>query len=205
MKSILYYVHDPMCSWCWGFEPVRKQLFEVLAGRLEIRRLVGGLAPDSDVPMPLAMQTSLQQIWHKIEQVIPGTQFNFDFWSNCNPRRSTYPSNRAILAAKLQGQNFDGLMTLGIQHAYYLHAKNPSNEDVLIELAREIGLDVIQFEKDLNSETTQQLLMDEIKFTRSLGMNSFPSLALNNDGNMTPIPLDYIDPNIMLKAIEKTL
>ena len=24
--AVLYYVHDPMCSWCWGFVPVQQQL-----------------------------------------------------------------------------------------------------------------------------------------------------------------------------------
>jgi putative protein-disulfide isomerase len=30
MKNILYYVHDPMCSWCWGFETTRQKIFDEL-------------------------------------------------------------------------------------------------------------------------------------------------------------------------------
>ena len=25
MQPILYYVHDPMCSWCYGFEATRQE------------------------------------------------------------------------------------------------------------------------------------------------------------------------------------
>ena len=87
MKPTLIYVHDPMCSWCWGFEPVRAQLFAALDGRIPIRRLVGGLAPDSDAPMPAEMRLGLQQTWRRIQHTIPGSEFNFDFWSECSPRR----------------------------------------------------------------------------------------------------------------------
>ncbi len=49
MQDTLIYVHDPMCSWCWGFTSVYKQLVDQLPADIEIRRLVGGLAPDSEL------------------------------------------------------------------------------------------------------------------------------------------------------------
>ena len=200
-KITLYYVHDPMCSWCWGFEPVRKQLFEALADKLNIQSLVGGLAPDSDLAMPKEMQNILQQTWQKIQQTIPGTQFNFDFWTQCSPRRSTYPSNRAIIAAKLQNKKNVSLMSLKIQQAYYLQAKNPSDNSTLIQLANELNLDIVRFTQDLTSNTVQQLLLDEIALARSLGGNSFPSLILKKDEQLIPISLDYNNVTSMLEQI----
>ncbi len=79
MKSTLIYVHDPMCSWCWGFSEVYRQLVEKLPPGLKVERLVGGLAPDSNAAMPEQMQMMLQQTWQRIEQMIPGVNFNFDF------------------------------------------------------------------------------------------------------------------------------
>ena len=125
MDATLIYVHDPMCSWCWGFEPTRKKFFAAVEDRLPIRRLVGGLAPDSDVPMAEEMRAMLQQTWQRIQQTIPGTEFNFHFWQVCTPRRSTYPANRAVLAARLQGEGYDPAMTHRIQQAYYLEARKP--------------------------------------------------------------------------------
>ena len=55
MNSTLIYVHDPMCSWCWGFEKIRQQLFASLKGQINIRSLVGGLAIDSNEAMPKEM------------------------------------------------------------------------------------------------------------------------------------------------------
>ena len=202
MRDTLIYVHDPMCSWCWGFEPTRKIIFETVADRMQIRRMVGGLAPDSDQPMPDSMRLMLQQTWQRIEQSIPGTRFNYAFWDECSPRRSTYPANRAVIAAREQGESFDPLMTARIQQAYYLEAKNPSDNSVLVELAADIGLDFERFAESLESDATQQQLLTEIESTRAMGINSFPSLAVHRDGILRHIGLSYTDPEAMLSQIE---
>jgi len=202
MATILYYAHDPMCSWCWGFEPTRRAIFDAVSGRMQIRRIVGGLAPDSDDPMPVAMATMLQQTWKRIEQTIPGTRFNHAFWRECSPRRSTYPANRAVIAAREQGDEYDEAMTGRIQQAYYLQAKNPSDNSTLIELAAEIGLDAERFAQSLVSESIQQALLTEIQGARSMGINSFPSLAVAKAGELQHIGLNYRDAEAMLSQIE---
>jgi len=202
MQDTLIYVHDPMCSWCWGFEATRQKIFAAVAGRMQIRRMVGGLAPDSDVPMPEAMRSMLQQTWQRIEQMIPGTEFNFEFWQKCSPRRSTYPANRAVIAAREQGDEFDAKMTARIQRAYYLEAKNPSDESTLIELAADIGLDADLFATSLIAESTQHKLITEIQATREIGIDSFPSLAVHKAGGLRHIGLSYTDPEAMLRQIE---
>jgi len=202
MQDTLIYVHDPMCSWCWGFEPTRQKIFAAIAGRMQIRRMVGGLAPDSDAPMPEAMRSMLQQTWQRIEQMIPGTEFNFDFWQKCSPRRSTYPANRAVIAAREQGDEFDAQMTARIQQAYYLEARNPSDNSTLIELATDIGLDSERFATSLVADITQQKLVAEIQATREMGIDSFPSLAVQKADGLHHIGLNYIRPEAMLREIE---
>ena len=202
MQDTLIYVHDPMCSWCWGFEPTRQKIFEAVAGRMQIRRMLGGLAPDSEVPMPAAMRSMLQQTWQRIEQMIPGTEFNFEFWQKCSPRRSTYPANRAVIAAREQGDEFDSRMTARIQRAYYLEAKNPSDESTLIELATDIGLDADLFATSLIAESTQHKLITEIQTTREMGIDSFPSMVVQKADGLRHIGLNYTQPEVMIREIE---
>ncbi len=199
--TTLIYVHDPMCSWCFGFEPTRRRIFEELEDEMPIRRVLGGLAPDSDEPMPDSMRRGLQQTWQHIEQVIPGTRFNFDFWTRCEPRRSTYPANRAVIAAREQGEAFDALMTARIQQAYYREARNPSDDRTLIELAGDLNLDTALFAEALGSAETQQKLLAEIAYARSIGADSFPSLLVQSQGGLRPIALNYTDPDAMLREI----
>lgn len=191
MKPVLYYIHDPMCSWCWGFRPVWNEVQQSLSGRFDIRYILGGLAPDSDEAMPLPMQHAISDTWKRIQQEIPDTAFNFDFWTLSQPRRSTYPACRAIIACRNQQPQLASTMLLSIQQAYYLQAKNPSDLNVLLELSEKLGLDVKRFANDIQSDLCQNALLKEIEFCRSIGVNSFPSLILKHGKSYTSIDIDY--------------
>lgn len=149
MNLTLFYIHDPMCSWCYAFESRFCALQKTLPVSIRVIRLAGGLAPDTTAIMPVELQKNIQQIWHRIEQTVPNIQFNYDFWTANTPIRSTYPACRAVLAAKKQAANFEDKMINAIQAAYYQKAKNPSSQSTLLECATEIGLDVSNFAHDL--------------------------------------------------------
>ncbi len=195
---ILYYVHDPMCSWCWGFKPTWTEIKTKLPEQVELKYLLGGLAPDSNEPMLETMQSDIAGYWRRIQQHIPGTEFNFDFWDKCEPRRSTYPACRAVIAARQQNPDLELEMIEKIQYAYYMDAKNPSDDSTLISLATDLGLDKDQFEKELNALETQQQLESEMMLGRQIGAQGFPSMILVKDQQAQYLPLDY-------NSAEKTL
>ncbi|MEO1925832.1 MAG: DsbA family protein [Gammaproteobacteria bacterium] len=199
--TTLYYVHDPMCSWCWAFRPSLNALLAELPEQIDVIRLLGGLAVDSDEPMPDATKAYVQRNWQAIEQRVPETKFNYDFWEYCQPRRSTYPACRAVIAARAQGKEFDKKMTLAIQQAYYLQARNPSDVSVLTELAIEVGLDKDKFNAGLLSAETDEILQKEINLSRQLGLNSFPGLLLDTGDKQIRIDPEYLNADIMLKKM----
>jgi len=202
--NTLFHIHDPMCSWCWAFKPTWEKIRASVAsngliyssgdstgGALVLRNVVGGLAADSDEPMPGDMQRMLQANWQRIQRTVPGTQFNFDFWASAKPRRSTYPACRAVLCAKNQSIEFEEPMITAIQHAYYLQAKNPSDSEVLIQLAADIGCDQTEFAAQLISPEIEAALQREFLLVRELGVQGFPSLVLQLGDNLFPIAVDY--------------
>lgn len=201
----LYYVHDPMCSWCWAFRPIYLSLLEHLPQEIEFIKLLGGLAPDTDKPMPSETRNYVISQWQKIQHEVPDTQFNYDFWRLCKPRRCTYPACRAVIAARQQNLQFDDSMTLAIQQAYYLHAKNPSDLDTLIELAEEIGCDSQQFANDIDNANIEKQLQHELSTARALGLNSFPGFLLTDGKNYKHIQPDYHNADRILFDISKGL
>ncbi len=193
--ATLYYAHDPMCSWCWAFAPAFESLETLLSPmvgeRLQIHKLLGGLAADSDMPMPEPMRQFLQQTWMTIQQRAPGTVFNFDFWSRCQPRRSTWPACRAVIAARTQGAGRDTAMNRAIQHAYYLDARNPSERNTLVELAGEIDLNVPRFAAALDAPDTRAAHAMEMERARRLGIQGFPGLVLVSGDRVREIRVDF--------------
>ena len=190
-----------MCSWCWGFSHTWNKVKNSLPSEINVQYVLGGLAPDSSEVMPNKMREYIQMNWHKIEQKIPGVSFNYTFWDSCTPKRSTYPACRAVIAVKNQNSELEQTMVKLIQQAYYLEAKNPSEDDVLISLAKTLDLDIKQFTQDLNSEPTQQLLSNDIALMQSMGVSSFPSLVLQTTNRIKSITIDYNNPKLILNQI----
>lgn len=193
-KTALYYGHDPMCSFCWAFHPAWSQIKTELANQfphIELVYTMGGLAPDSDQPMPEDLRQKLIATWRYIQQHIPGTRFNYDFWTSQQARRSTYPSCRAVMAIKILKPDLEDQMILTIQHAYYLNAQNPSNEDTLVKCAESIGLDATQFTETIRSQECDQAFAVDRELSAELGISSFPTLVLSRGNNRFRIPIDY--------------
>ena len=227
--NTLYYIHDPICSWCYAFKPILKKLRQQLPEEMEFSSLLGGLAPDTDLPMPAEMRQQLQATWQRIEQKVPSIQFNYNFWANwqqTHPRRSTYPACRAVIAAHIFDHSFDQsfdqsfdhssdtqqsehkyeeLMIDAIQTAYYQNALNPSNDYVLIKLATDIGLDKQQFQSELQAKQTQLDLEKQITQCRQMNALSYPTLILKIDQSFWPVSIDYLSPTSILETIQMLL
>lgn len=198
---ILHYIHDPMCSWCWAFRPVWAAIRAQLPDDVRTNQLLGGLAPDTPDQMPHEMRRKIREIWRTIERNVPGTRFNFDFWDLCIPRRATLPACRAVIAARQQGVQFEERMILALQTAYYLQARNPSDESTLVSIAGETGLDPARFAADLGSEPTDRQLQQEIASARRMAVDGFPSLVLEEGAGLRPLRIDYRDPNVVLQQL----
>lgn len=188
-KPILYYVYDPMCSWCWGYRKTWQALQAQLNGIVDIVYQVGGLAPDNNAPMSNDMRDFLQATWLKISHRL-GTQFNFEFWTSCQPKRSTYPACRAVIVAR--HQHLEQEMYYAIQQAYYLHAQNPSLDSTLVAIANTLGMKDEGFKKALKSQSVQQQLLAEISKVQQMPIRGFPSLVLELQGEYTPVDINYL-------------
>ena len=200
--ATLYYFHDPMCSWCWGYRPTVQRLFSALPESVTRTNILGGLAPDSDEPMPKAQREAIASHWRSIEETL-GTEFNHNFWTQCEPRRSTYPACRAVIAATKQGR--EEAMIEAIQKAYYLEAQNPSDLDTLQRLAEQLGLEARTFNADIASSDTESELQKQLRFTRESGVSGFPSLVLEKDGRLAPVSIDYKNHETSLDEIRQAL
>lgn len=205
-ESSLYYVGDPMCSWCFAFQETIEQVRSELPPAIRFRYVMGGLAPDSDVLMPEETQRYVQENWRVIEAQT-STRFNWDFWTSCKPRRSTYPSCRSVIAVGLQDEQAIPLMFAAIQRGYYLDAKNPSDVDTLIEIARnlEVDLDIDQLKVDMKSENVEKLLQEDFALRRRIRGGGFPSLILEHHQSIVPIQDGWGQTSDVLNRLRQVL
>lgn len=186
------YVMDPMCAWCYGFEP-ELETFLTQYPQAHVEWIMGGLAPDSNVPMPDDLQQTISNYWHQIEASTT-VAFNHDYWQVNTPYRSTYPACRAVIAAKSIASENTPKMVKAIQSAYYQQAMNPSLAQTLIECAKAIGLEESVFKKAFESEKTEQEFQQHLNLCRQLQVGGFPALFYISEENQAfPIALGYSD------------
>lgn len=180
MSPTIYYVVDPMCSWCWGFAPVWREFVSEIPESVAVVDLMGGLAPDNEAPMDSARRQYVQDAWGAVK-ARTGAEFNFEFWNKCEPKRSTYPACRAVIAAGEQASGARSLMYDAIQRAYFLEARNPSDAEALECVAGEIGLDRKQFTEDLGSDHINRIFQLELESVAKLGVSGFPTIVVKRE------------------------
>ena len=190
-----------MCSWCWAFKPIWQKILTSLPQNLTVEYLLGGLAPDNDNPMSPETRKFIMDNWRRVQDTVPATEFNYEFWRLNIPKRSTFIACRAVISAKIQNPKFERAMIDEIQYAYYLKAQNPSEKIILFNLAEDIGLNVQAFKQDLNSTRVNNSLIKEIEFSRMMPINGFPSLVLSKNNTLTQIRINYINANFTINQI----
>lgn len=184
------YVMDPMCSWCYAFQPELDAFLEKHRAA-EVVWIMGGLAPDNTEPMDDNLKQTISSYWHQIEKQ-SSVLFNHDFWELNTPFRSTYPACRAVIASESLKVNTSQSMVSAIQEAYYRKAENPSFEETLVACACSIGLDKNQFQDVVRSELTEQGLQQHLNITHQLQVSGFPALFYVNDRSEAyPLTLGY--------------
>ncbi|NTS78770.1 DsbA family protein [Catenovulum sp. SM1970] len=186
----LVYVMDPMCAWCYAFAP---ELAAFLSenSQLELDLIMGGLAPDTQEPMPQEMRETIAGYWHQIEAKTQ-IKFNHKYWQMNTPYRSTYLACRAVIAASHMIEDGARLMIEAIQTAYYQQAKNPSLTDTLCDCASTIEIDVNQFNQHLTSQHTQAEFIQHLAISQQFGVTGFPALFyINDDKYVLPLTLGF--------------
>jgi len=175
----LLYIADPMCSWCWGFAPILAEVEARLDRSVTLRFVMGGLAPDSTEPMSAETKEYVQRAWRAVAERT-GARFNHEFWERCEPRRSTWPACRAVLAAESLRPGAGVPMFRAIQRAYYLEARDPSDPATLLDLASEAEppFERAAYAARLASEEVRRRLAADFETRDRLGAGGFPTLGL---------------------------
>ncbi len=104
---------------------------------------------------------------------------------------STLPAFEAAWCASQQGDALGHAYDLRIRHAFFAQSRNIERRDVLVELAREVGLDVPLFTRQLDSGDARQHILQEGQLGRDrYRVHGTPTLMLA-DGTKLRHPIAY--------------
>jgi len=175
---------DPVCTWCWGSEPVLRKLETWYGDKLRIRYVMGGLVEDirafydraNDIGGdPERSNAQIARHWLEASERhgMPVQIEGFRLFSA--ETVSTYPQNIAFKAAELTNPGLAARYLRRQREASAAEARETGRSEVLIELASDVGLDVATFIGHLEDGSAEQAFRADLETTRRYGARGFPT------------------------------
>ncbi|HHD75357.1 MAG TPA: DsbA family protein [Campylobacterales bacterium] len=177
----LIFVIDPMCSWCWGFHPIIKEIAQNHTQHCKSSLVVGGLRTKGQMLWNDQNRDYLIQNWKAVQQQT-NQPFNFSLFNQTSFDYDTYPACKAIVTVReLWGEEAAFEYLEKIQTAFYLNNEETTSLEVLLSYVENQEA----FLKFYKSERAELLMQHDFSKARSMGANAFPStVKIDEQGHM---------------------
>ncbi len=178
---------DPVCTWCWGSEPIIRKLETRFDGDINIKYVMGGLVKDIREfydsyngigKDPELSNFNIAKHWLEASNRhgMPVMTEGFCLFTDEFP--STYPQNIAYKAAQMENEELANKLLRRIREATTTEAKQTNRVDILIELVSEVGLDVNSFLKHMNDGSAESAFYNDLLITKNYGVRGFPAFLI---------------------------
>ncbi|MFQ3576183.1 MAG: DsbA family protein [Cytophagales bacterium] len=203
-KPKIYYVADPMCSWCYGFTPELEYLLQKYSSVLDFEIMVGGLNTESNRKLDQETRDSFKDHWKSINKET-GMTFNESILNNKELVYNTELACRAVVTMKaLKPEKHIEYFKL-LQKSFYANNKNINNKTVLIELATEMGIDKDLFISKLDDAEIKKATKESFERVERNGIEGFPALVFVSEKETKIICSGYTKRQKIEKNLEKLL
>ncbi len=179
----IYSFIDPLCPDCWGLEPNIKKLHLEYGHTFRLRHLIGGNIQTFNSfkrkNEGIKTHADVAQRWERTASR-SGMSCDGDLWYE-DPMDTPYIAAIAIKAAELQGKLPGFRYLRKMRELLFIKKQNMTKEENLIQAARETGLDVDEFKKDLQSQAAVKALQCDLKISTEMEVEELPTLVFFNE------------------------
>ena len=187
--TILHYIYDPLCGWCYGAAPLLRAARQVVT---VLAHGGGMMTGDNRQRLTPQLRAYIQQHDARIAQMTGqrfGQAYNDGLLHDREAVLDSEPPTAAMLAAEaIGGRGLDMLAQL--QTAHYVEGRRIAERSTLIAVATEIGLDAATFTEAFDSHlgaAVQRHIQDTRRLMARVGARGFPSFVLETDGAMQSV------------------
>ncbi|WP_353162148.1 DsbA family protein [Acinetobacter guillouiae] len=205
---VVRYIGDPMCSWCWGISNTIKEVSQFCQeNNLKFELYVGGLRAGGGDPWNKVFKNFLRTEWQHIAQVT-GQTFSSQLLELDYFDYDTEPACRAIIVAKglirKNNLNIEDLLNFytAVQYKFYVDGEDPKQVEFYQSICNNLSLSFIDFTNLFQSEVAMQAVNKEFIQCRQWGVNSFPTLLLEDHGKRTNLSIGYSKADSVLKKLQ---
>ncbi|MBU8906909.1 ClpXP adapter SpxH family protein [Desertibacillus haloalkaliphilus] len=179
----IYTFIDPLCPECWAIEPMVKKLQVEYGDYVTIKYFVSSNLETWNLCQSKAKGSaknkSLAEIWERTASRT-GMSCDGDLWHE-DPISTPYIASVAIKAAEMQGKQAGTRFLRKLRESLFLDKKNITKQSVLVDCAKQVGLDVQEFNRDLHSQGAIKALQCDLKTTKEMEVDYVPTFVFFND------------------------
>ncbi|ETI68617.1 DsbA family oxidoreductase [Neobacillus vireti] len=206
-KITLYYVTDPICSHCWALEPVLRKFEEQYGQYFDLHTVMGGLLESwdgfADVANGIGSPADVAGHWREVGEY-SRMPIDGSLWHD-NPVHSSFIPSRVYKIVQQQDEQLARTFLRRAREAVFAFNENIADEQVLINIVNQLGLDGETIVKEAELPKGHELLNQDFALARSLGVRGFPTIIMVNEENkgvkiVGSRPLEYY-----VKGLEQIL
>lgn len=175
-EKTLWYIADPLCSWCWGFSPVIESIRLDYFEQLQVKLVLGGLRTGTKETITPKERNRILHHWQAV-RCLTDQKFQFEGAMPEGFIYDTEPTSRGLIAASLIKPEIIFPFLKAIQSAFYTELKDVTKFDVLAQLAVNMGVSAEKFLEVYESSEAKIQTRAHFNRVHRWGVNTFPSLV----------------------------
>lgn len=183
---LIEYFTDPLCSYCYAFEPVLDRLIREHGDELDLVTHFGGLLPNWDGFLDPANGISsprdVAEHWEHVGK-LTGVPIKGDVWRT-DPVESSYPASIACFAARAFGEEKAALYLRKVREKAFVACKNIAKESVLLEVAEEVQISSSEFIREFHNPAATLAFEADLRYTAEKNVQAFPTLLFYGASNI---------------------
>ncbi|MGJ8592665.1 MAG: DsbA family protein [Aquaticitalea sp.] len=199
----LYYIGDPMCSWCWGISPQTNALQRYATQEnIKFNLIMGGLRPGGGQAWDKSFKNYLEHHWKEVNKM-SGQPFNFSLFEMEEFNYDTEPGCRAVVTAKTIAPEKTLAFYELVQYYFYAAAKDPKQLDFYKPICEKLDIDYKEFSEKFTSDAMKAATEADFTKSRELGVRGFPTIIYRKKDKLYTIARGYTEFEDLKKSIIK--
>jgi putative protein-disulfide isomerase len=206
-KPTIVYIFDPICGWCYTFNPIIEKLHSKFKHKADFVIVNGGMIIDNKV-RPIADMSEFILAGYQDMENLTGVKFGAPYIQMVEEGKELLDSEKPALAMTVF-QTLQPHKSLEfarkLQESHFLHGKSLNNDSTYTNIAKHFGINPTEFLETMNSDTTKTATRNDFKKVEDAGINGFPTLLIKINGQVSPITRGFEKYEKLEKKIEKLL
>lgn len=189
-KTIILYVYDPLCGWCYGFSPVMVRLYEQYKDSIEFDVISGGMVVGDRIG-PLGEKAAyIREAYKTVEQKMGvkfGDKYVNEILAEGTAIQTSIPASKLLVAFKSLKSSQAILYAHELQNALYRDGVHPDDLRGLLDSTDTFGVSKDDILTIAESEEVIGAMEHDFEMSSQLGVSGFPTVFIIKDNTINVI------------------